>query len=205
LIDVQVEKTLGEFKVVATIADEKFICLTGRNGSGKSTLLQMIAGIIRPDEGYVKLNSRDITRIPIEQRRVVLVAPDSYIPNLSVEKHLTWGAKRRGVEVSDRYLTEVKQKLGINFSDTLRSDKLSLGMRARVSLASALISKPELILVDEAFSNLDNHEEFVLAYRELTTEERIDVIFSTQQKQDGDSLLSDHHYDMQEGKISKLK
>lgn len=203
MIDVQVEKTLGQFKVVATFADEKFICLTGRNGSGKSTLLQIIAGIVAPDSGYVKLNSRDITKKPIEERSVVFVAPDSYIPNLNVEKHLTWGARRRGVGVSDEYLAEVKQKLGINFSAMKKSDKLSLGMRARVSLATALISKPELILVDEAFSNLDNHNEFVIAYRELAARERIDVIFSTQQKQD-DSLLADHHYDMQDGKISKL-
>lgn len=194
------KKRFGSFLLDAQISDEKFICLTGRNGSGKTTLLNIVAGLVQPDEGSVKLNSKLITSLEPEKRGVVMVGPDSYIPHLEVERHLAWGAKVKGTSVSEDYLAQVKRDLGITYKGKLA--KLSLGMKERVALATALLSKPEIILVDEVFSNIDNRRDFVDAFRELSNRARIDTIFTTQYAED--SSLADHHYNLDSGKSVRL-
>ena len=136
MIELKVKKKLGNFNLDSELKDEKFICLTGRNGSGKSTLLNIMAGIYRPDEGYVKINSVPVTDIPAEKRQIVLITPDSCLPNLSVEKHLVWGAKLRKKKVGQDVISEIRKSFGINYEGKV--SKLSLGMKERVSLATAL-------------------------------------------------------------------
>jgi len=200
MIETDVKKRLGDFSLSANLSDERFICLTGKNGSGKTTLLNLISGILTPDDGYVTLNSRKIANLPIEQRQISIVTPDSCLPHLDVDRHLVWGAKYKGLNVEHDYIREIKSGLGINFDGKV--GKLSLGMRERVSLATSLISKPQLILVDEAFSNIDNHSDIVAVFRNLTEKAKIDVIFTTQYT--GDSSQADHHYRLELGKSSRL-
>jgi len=200
MIELDVKKRLGNFSLAANLSDEHFICLTGKNGSGKTTLVNLIGGILIPDDGYVTLNSRKITNLPIEQREVSIVTPDSYLPHLHVDRHLIWGAKNKGLNVECDYIEEIKTGLGINFDGKV--GKLSLGMRERVSLATSLISKPQLILVDEAFSNIDNHRDFVDTFRNLAAKVKVDVIFTTQYSED--STQADHHYRLESGKSSRL-
>jgi len=195
-----VKKKLGSFSLDANISDEHFICLTGKNGSGKTTLLNLIGGILNPDEGHITLNSKNITNLPIERRQVSIVTPDSCIPHLDVDRHLVWGAKIKGLKIEDDYVAEIKKSLGISFDGKVR--KLSLGMRERVTLATSLISKPELILVDEALSNIDNHRDFIAAFRNLVAKAKIDVIFTTQYPED--SSQADHHYRLESGKSTRL-
>ena len=201
MIEVGVEKVLGNFVLKAELEDSGFICLTGRNGSGKSTLLNIIAGSLAPDRGTVIVSSKDITALPIEKREVVLVTPDSSIPHLQVDQHLLWGARVRRIKVSDAYLIEVASSLGVPRSGRVR--ELSVGMRERVALATALISRPKVILVDEAFASIDNRDEFIQNYNKLSGDANIDVVFATQNT-DTDVGLADHSYRMENGQSARL-
>ena len=160
----------------------------------------LIGGILTLDEGHVRLNSKNITNLPIEQRQVSLITPDSCIPHLDVEHHLVWGASRKGLNIERSYVVEVKKSLGITFDGKVR--ELSLGMRERVSLATSLISKPQLILADKGFSNIDNHRDFVEAFKDLAAKANADVIFTTQYPED--STQADHHYQLELGRSSRL-
>jgi len=200
VIEAEARKKLGNFSLDANVSDEQFICLTGKNGSGKTTFVNLIGGILTLDEGHVTLNSKRITNLPIEKRQVSIVTPDSYIPHLEVDRHLVWGAKKKGLNVEHDYIMEIKKSLGISFDGKV--GKLSLGMRERVALATSLISKPELILVDEAFSNIDNHRDFIDAFKNFATRVKIDVIFTTQYPED--SSQADHHYRLESGKSTRL-
>lgn len=199
MIDLRVRKKLGNFQLDCELKDEKVICLTGKNGSGKSSLLGVIAGVYEPDEGYVKINSQEITGLAQEKKRVVLVTPESYIPHFDVDKHLLWGAKVRKNKVTNDLVSEVKKSLGIIYSGKL--SKLSMGMKERVSLATALLSGPRAILVDEAFANLDNRREFIKAYGEFAKRQSTDLIFATQHLENSENV--DHHYDMENGRTIK--
>jgi molybdate/tungstate transport system ATP-binding protein len=199
VIEAAVKKKLGSFTLDANVSDERFICLTGRNGSGKTTLLNLIGGILTPDEGHITLNSKIITNLPIERRHVSIITPDSCIPHLDVDRHMIWGAKNKGLTIEHDYITEIKTGLGIYFDGKVR--KLSLGMRERVAIATSLISKPELILVDEALSNIDNRRDFICAFKNFAAKAKIDVIFTTQSPED--SSEADHHYRLESGKSTR--
>lgn len=196
-----VRKRLGAFRLDAEMRDGGFVCISGGNGSGKTSLLRVVAGVYAPDEGYVKVGSEVVTGSPIEKRGVVLVTSDSYIPHLRVEKHLVWGAEARGVAAVDgATLSDVRERLGIGFSG--RVDSLSLGMRMRVALATALLSRPRVVLVDEVFGNLDNREEFVRSYRALAKGLSADVVYATQlPAAPGEA---DHLYAMDGGSLRRV-
>ncbi|MDG6922496.1 MAG: ATP-binding cassette domain-containing protein [Nitrososphaerota archaeon] len=196
VIDVRATKTLGEFSMNVEIKDEGMICLIGNNGSGKTTLLNLIAGVSHIDSGYIRIDSTDITSVQQEKRNVVLVMPDSAIPNFEVERHLVFGANLKRLPLDQLFINEVKTKLGVTFSG--RVSQLSLGMKERVALATALIAKPKAILVDEAFSNIDNKSEFIENYRELAASSNIDILYSTQHSED--SNRADHIYRMESGR-----
>ena len=106
-------------------------------------------------------------------------------------KHLRVPAER---------LSMVKKDLGIDF--TGRVSHLSLGMRERVSLGTALLSSPKLILVDEAFSNIHNRIDFIKSYRSFASGAGIDLIFSTQDR--ADAAYADHLYMMTDGVAQKI-
>jgi len=194
-----VRKTFGRFSLDAAMSEGGFVCLAGKNGSGKTTFLKVVAGLTKPDGGHVKINGREITRLPIERRGVVLVTPESSIPGMEVDAHIRWGARLQRAQISEERVATVKKELGIDFQG--RVGKLSLGMCERVSLATALLAAPEGILVDEAFSNLHDREEFVASYRRLAADAGIHVVFSTQDESDGS--LAQHLYTLEDGRATK--
>jgi len=197
LIDAKVCKRLGQFQLDAELRSDGTMCVAGRNGAGKTSLLRAIAGLLRIDEGHVRIGVLDVTALPVEKRGVVMVTPDSSLPSLDVDSHMMWGARLKGKRVGREELLRVKSNLGIDFSGPVRN--LSLGMRERVSLATALLASPKAILVDEAFSSLHQRDEFIVSYSALAKETGIDLIFTSQDETDG--RLADHLYSMANGSV----
>jgi len=197
LIDAKVCKRLGQFQLDAELRSDGTMCVAGRNGAGKTSLLRAIAGLLRIDEGHVRIGVLDVTALPVEKRGVVMVTPDSSLPSLDVDSHMMWGARLKGKRVGREELLRVKSNLDIDFSGPVRN--LSLGMRERVSLATALLASPKAILVDEAFSSLHQRDEFIVSYSALAKETGIDLIFTSQDETDG--RLADHLYSMANGLV----
>lgn len=201
MIEVKVRKQLGEFLLSAELADSGFICLAGRNGSGKTSLLRAIAGLLQVDDGYIRIDGVDVTRLPIDKRNVVMVTPNSFLPHLNVDSHIIWGARLRRMNSDEEKVSKVKNELGIDFSGSVR--RLSVGMRVRVALATAFMASPRVILVDEAFSNLHEKQDLVSSYRKLVGDEGIDLIFSTPDEADG--TLSDQLYVISNGTTKRQR
>ena len=197
MIDAKVCKRLGQFQLDAELRSDGTMCVAGRNGAGKTSLLRAIAGLLQIDEGHVRIGVLDVTALPVEKRGVVMVTPDSSLPSLDVDSHMMWGARLKGKRVGREELLRVKSNLDIDFSGPVRN--LSLGMRERVSLATALLASPKAILVDEAFSSLHQRDEFIVSYSALAKETGIDLIFTSQDETDG--RLADHLYSMANGLV----
>jgi len=195
VIEVRVRAHAGHFRLAAEVNGSGVTCVAGRNGAGKTTLLRAMAGFLKIDEGHVIVGGLDVTRLPVEKKGVVLVTPSSTFQHLDVDSHLVWGRKLAGKQILEDQVSKAKSELGIDFGG--RVGKLSLGMRERVSLATALLTEPKVILVDEAFASLHDREEFITAYSRLLVGARIDLVFSSQDASDG--KLADHLYLIDEG------
>lgn len=200
MIDALVRKRLGSFSLDATLTGEGFICLAGRNGAGKTTMMKAMAGLDPLGEGYVRVNGEDVSGLPAERRRIVMVTPSSSISHLDVDSHILWGARLGGRRPSRERVVEVKSRLGIDFDG--RVGRLSLGMKERVILATALLSSSRVIFVDEAFSNLHERDAFIGSYRELAKGAGTDVVFSSQAESDG--RLADHLFVIENGRINQV-
>lgn len=190
LIEAKVRKQLDQFSLSAELEDSGFICLAGRNGSGKTTLLRAIAGLLPVDDGHIRIDGVDVTRLPAEKRGTIMVTPNSFFPHLDVDSHITWGTRLKRMKPEEGKVSKVKTELGIDFGGPVRH--LSLGMRVRVALATALLASPKMILVDEAFSTLHERDDFIASYRKLISAEGMDLIFSTHDETDG--RLAEHLY-----------
>ena len=160
----EVEATVADrdVEVALEVADGETLAVLGPNGAGKSTVLAVIAGLLHPDRGQVRLDGRVLTGdgafVPPHDRRVALLAQDPLLfPHLSVRENVAFGPRSRGAgrrtshEAAHRWLTEV----GAEELADRKPGQVSGGQGQRVALARALAAEPRLLLLDEPMSALD--------------------------------------------------
>lgn len=164
MLRVALRKVRQEFELQAafTAPTPGVIALFGRSGSGKTTLVEMLAGLLPPDEGAVQLadtvltdTARGIDVAP-ERRRIGYVFQDARLfPHLSVAGNLRYGLRRAAHAPQVTRFDEVVPLLGLETLLQRRPHQLSGGERQRVALGRALLSQPQLLLLDEPLAALD--------------------------------------------------
>jgi iron(III) transport system ATP-binding protein len=155
-----VRKRFGEVDAVtgATLVVERgeFVALLGPSGCGKTTLLRLIAGFERPDSGTVSLAGQAVAGahwVPADRRRVGMVFQDyALFPHLTVAGNVGFGL-RRGRRSSR--VAETLALVGLEREAGRFPHELSGGQQQRVALARALAPEPEVVLLDEPWSNID--------------------------------------------------
>ncbi|MDJ0972368.1 MAG: ABC transporter ATP-binding protein [Kiloniellales bacterium] len=149
----------------ATIEPGERVAIVGANGAGKSTLLRLIAGILDPLEGRVRLDGQDIRKCRWEEvrRAFAMVSPDLPLLRGSLRLNLTYGAAAWTAEDLERVMAALglealvaRLPAGIESRISENGGGLSTGERARIALARAILSKPRVLLLDEADANLDD-------------------------------------------------
>ncbi|SDR30637.1 molybdenum ABC transporter ATP-binding protein [Pseudovibrio sp. Tun.PSC04-5.I4] len=162
MIDVDISSQLGNFSLNAKFAANSGItAIFGRSGAGKSSLIRMIAGLTVPDKGSIRLGDRVVfdrdssINIPIQKRGVGMVFQDSRLfPHMNVERNLLysqWAAGRK----SAVGLAEITELLGIAHLLKRRVFGLSGGEKQRVAIGRALLSGPQILVLDEPLASLD--------------------------------------------------
>ncbi len=140
----------------------EIMALLGPSGSGKTTLLRLIAGFEAPDQGSVFLRGSEVSRpdlcLPPEKRGVGMVFQDyALFPHLTVEENVAFGLGGLHRDVRTKKVREVIHLVGLTHLMRRYPQELSGGEQQRVALARALAPDPVMILLDEPFSNLDQH------------------------------------------------
>ena len=134
------------------------LVLLGPSGCGKTTTLNIVAGFLAPDGGTVRLDGRDIGRLPPHKRDMGMVFQDyALFPHMALRDNVAFGLKMRGVGRRERH-ARAEAALGTVGLAELAGRlpaQLSGGQRQRVALARALVIRPRLLLFDEPLSNLD--------------------------------------------------
>ncbi|TVQ35155.1 MAG: ABC transporter ATP-binding protein [Spirochaetaceae bacterium] len=130
--------------------------LLGPSGCGKTTTLRIIAGFERPDGGIVAIRERNVTGLPPEKRKVGFVFQDyALFPHLTVLKNVMFAMRSVASAQREQYARGILCMVGLTDLDDRMPDELSGGQQQRVALARALAARPQLLLMDEPFSNLD--------------------------------------------------
>jgi len=175
-----VEKRFGEMPVVHDLELEvrpgELLALLGPSGCGKTTTLRLVAGFEDPDRGRIEIGGRQVADVrdgvrrlePPERRRVGMVFQDyALFPHLSVERNVSFGLGR-GDRERDGRVASALDAVGLGGMAHRMPEHLSGGQQQRVALARALAPNPDLVLLDEPFSNLD--AELRVAVREEVRE-----------------------------------
>ena len=173
-------KYYGEVKVLDNISfdvDEgKLIVLLGPSGCGKTTLLRITAGLLSHDGGKILVDGKDISDLPPQKRNTALVFQNyALFPHMSVYENVAYGLKIRKIKDGEiNFLVEdMLKKVNMEKYKHRKIQHLSGGQQQRVALARALVIKPNLLLLDEPLSNLDEklrisiREEIKTIQREL--------------------------------------
>ncbi|QHI73547.1 ABC transporter ATP-binding protein [Aminipila terrae] len=188
-----------------TVEDGAFISLLGASGCGKSTLLKTIAGIITPASGSVFLNGSCADHVPSHKRGTVIVFQDLRLfPHMTVMENIAFPMKMQGV-VKVKYLEtagKLLEKVQLQGFEQRRIREMSGGQLQRVALARALAANPNVLLLDEPFSSLDENlrQDMRQLVLKLQKDFKITTILVTHDRQEALSM-SDKIALMMNGKI----
>ena len=134
--------------------------LIGPSGCGKTTLLRAVAGLESVSGGHITLSNQVVsalkTHVPAEQRRIGMVFQDyALFPHMNVERNIAFGIQHLPAAQRKARVVEVLELVGLAGAERRFPHELSGGQQQRVALARALAPSPQLLLLDEPFSNLD--------------------------------------------------
>lgn len=143
-----------------SIAKGEILALLGPSGCGKTTALRLIAGFESPDQGVIVIGGQTVNEnshtAPPEKRRVGMVFQEGALfPHLSVEQNIAYGLPKDTYR--EQRVTEVLDLVGLTAQKNRMPHELSGGQQQRVALGRALAPQPEILLLDEPFSNLDSN------------------------------------------------
>ena len=167
--------------------------LLGPNGAGKSTFMRLVTTFVEPTEGTVRWNGTDVTEEPRAIREAVGYLPQEFgvYPNLTAREFLSYLAAIRGVGNADDRIDDLLDLVNLGDAGDRRLGGFSGGMTQRVGIAQALLSDPDLLVVDEPTVGLDPEER--VRFRNVLTdlgEDRV-VVLSTHIVSDVEATASD--------------
>lgn len=171
------------------IEKNSIYALTGNNGSGKTTLLRLLVGLLKPKSGKIKIFDEVLTRNKVQLWRIrqkigfLFQNPDDQLFAPTIEEDVAFGARNLKInenEVRNRVDWALKAVDLTDYRNYSTFD-LSWGQKKRAALAGLLVMKPELLILDEPFANLDfksiyNHLEIL---EKLRKEKDITILFTT--------------------------
>jgi ABC-type Fe3+/spermidine/putrescine transport system ATPase subunit len=140
------------------VADGAFFSLLGPSGCGKTTTLRLIAGLVETDTGRIIIGDRDATGVSPARRNLGMVfQKHALFPHLSVRENVAFGLRERGVRSADiaGRVTEALVLVSLGEYGDRLPHQLSGGQQQRVALARAVVYRPDVLLLDEPFSSLD--------------------------------------------------
>jgi ABC-2 type transport system ATP-binding protein len=166
----------GDFVAVDGISLEvqegEILGILGPNGAGKTTTLRMLTGFLPPTHGEIEVAGYDLLRDPIKARREIGYLPENVAiyPEMRVEEYLRYRARLEGLPRSEakRSIAEVLERCMIGDVRRQLVGTLSKGYRQRVGLATAILHRPQVVVLDEPTVGLDPKQ--IIAIRELIRE-----------------------------------
>ncbi|MFA5451240.1 MAG: ABC transporter ATP-binding protein [Dehalococcoidales bacterium] len=200
MLEVDIKKRLPGFTLeVAFSVNREILSILGRSGSGKTMTLLSIAGLLCPDEGYIKLNGNvlfDSAKkicLPAQKRNIGFVFQNyALFPHLTVRENIAYGIRHLPKQEIQEKTCQLLSLIHIPDLGHRYPNELSSGQQQRVALARAIAPSPGVLLLDEPFSALDALRKEQLEYELLSLQQVYsgDIIFVTHDLAQGYKLGS---------------
>lgn len=208
MLEIHIQQHLGELDLAVNveIPTQGVTAIFGRSGAGKSSLINVVAGLARANYGRISLNGRVLfdaqqgIHLAPEKRRVGYVFQEPRLfPHYSVEKNLKYGCKRS----NSALFLQIVQLLGIEPLLSRFPNTLSGGEKQRVAIGRALLSEPDILLMDEPLSALDlpRKKELLDYLSELATRVEIPILYVSHSL-DEVARLADFMLLLENGKVT---
>lgn len=188
----------------------EIVSLLGPSGSGKTTVLRMLAGFEQPAGGSIQLRGQPVAdsniQRPPEQRNLGLVQQDyALFPHLSVTHNVAFGLRRLVPEQRTERVQKWLALVGLSDKHNRMPHQLSGGEQQRVAVARALAPEPDLLLLDEPFSNLDTQlrEQLAGEMRALLKTQKITTLLVTHDQREA-QMLADRVAVMKDGVLQQV-
>jgi ABC-type Fe3+/spermidine/putrescine transport system ATPase subunit len=184
------------------------LALLGPSGCGKTTILRSIAGFVALDRGHIKLDGRDITRLPPEKRGTAMVFQNyALFPHMTVAENAGFGLRMRKVAPAERdaRVAEALAMVRLNDLSERYPSELSGGQQQRAALARAIVTRPDVLLLDEPFGALDQNlrEAMQIELRKLQQHLNLTTVIVTHDQQEA-MILADMVAVLRDGQVEQL-
>lgn len=191
--------------ITLDIKEGEFISLLGESGCGKTTLLKCIAGFLEVKQGNIHIQGKSVMNVPPEKRGTVIVFQDLRLfPHMTVEKNIMFPMELQKIpkKVQKETVKKLLENVQLGGFEKRKMREMSGGQMQRVAIARALAANPKVLLLDEAFSGLDENlrAEMRSLVKRLHEEWKITTILVTHDKREA-LQISDRIALMSEGKI----
>lgn len=206
------KKQFGSSVVVSDfsleIAEGELVAFLGPSGCGKTTTLRMIAGLVEPTAGRIRIGDDDVTDVPVHKRNTGMVFQRyALFPHMTVAENVAFGLEMHGVPPGerDKRVTTVLDMVRMTQLRDRYPRQLSGGQQQRVAVARALAIQPRVFLLDEPLSNLDAklRVEVRDEIRDLQLRLGLTTIFVTHDQVEA-LAISDRMAIMYEGKVQQV-
>lgn len=191
-----------------TIQRGEVLCLLGPSGCGKTTLLRIVAGLEQPDRGALRLDGRDLTKVPVHQRNFGLMFQDyALFPHRTVAQNVAFGlrmADQSRTQITQR-VDEVLRLVALQGYGDRSVFALSGGERQRVALARSLAPSPALLMLDEPLGSLDRtlRDELMTELRTILKRVAATALYVTHDQQEA-FTVADRLVVMRAGRIEQI-
>jgi heme exporter protein A len=189
----------GPQRVLAGVTMEvergEVLALVGPNGAGKTTFLKILAGLLRPDSGRVRLEGIELERDPVGFRRLIgVISHQPYVyPRLSGRENLEFYARLYGLAQPKVEAARVLQEMGLSAAKEREAATYSRGMLQRLAIGRALLHSPRVLLLDEPFTGLDPQ-----------AREKLEVLLGALSDGDRAVLMTTHDVDACRGFVDRV-
>lgn len=195
-------------RVSFAVAPGEFFSILGPSGSGKTTILRTIAGFERPDEGRVVMSGKDVTHEP-PNRRDLRTVFQSYalFPHLTISENVQYPLRMARMAKPERISKagEALELVSMQQYASRLPHLLSGGQRQRAALARAIVSKPQLLLLDEPLGALDLRLRQQMQHTLISLQKELGIAFVYVTHDQGEALsMSNRVLVMREGRVAQL-